>query len=178
MWETVTAPTVAPNVAELTPSGMVADAGTISAGSSDISAMDAPPEGAVSLRMTVQRLLSPETGLDGLHASEVKVIGGIITESVKVRGTLFDELPGLTKANPAGAAEEGAPRPVLLGVGATAVPSAGAAALRVTVQVEVPGVTTVVVLHVNELRVIRAGVARERTVVCDELPRAAVTVAD
>jgi hypothetical protein len=123
--------------------------------------MDAPPEGAVSLRMTVQRLLLPETGLDGPHASEVKVIGGVITESVKVRAT-----------------EEGAPRLVLLGFRATAVPSAGAAALRVTAQVEVPSANTDVGLQVNELRVITAGAVRERTVVCDELPRAAATVAD
>jgi hypothetical protein len=124
----------------------------------------------VSLRRRVQRLLPPETGLDGPHANEVRVIGGAVTESVKVKGTLLDELPSVTEANPAGAVtEEGAVR--------LTAPPAGATPLRVAVQVEVPGPTTDVGLHVNEVRT-TAGTVRERRVVCDELPRAAVTVAD
>jgi hypothetical protein len=72
---------------------MVTDAGTMRAESLDTSAMEAPPEGAVLLRMTVQKLLPPDTGLDGPHASEVTVIGGVVTEAVKARGILCDELP-------------------------------------------------------------------------------------
>jgi hypothetical protein len=157
-------------VAELAPAGMVTDAGTMSAESFVVRVTEAPSEGAVSLRITVHRLLPPETGLDGPHASEVKVIGEVLTESVKVRGTLFDELLIVSEANKAGAVtEEGAVRPVT-------APLAGAAALRVAVQVDVADPTTDVGLHVNEVRT--AAGASERRTVCDELPRAAVTVAD
>jgi hypothetical protein len=150
---------------------MVTDAGTMSAESFVVRVTEAPSEGAVSLKMTVQRLLPPETGLDGPHASEVKVIGGVFAESVKVRGTLFDELLIVSEANKAGTVtDEGAVRPVT-------APLVGAAALRVAVQVEVAGPTTDVGLHVNDVRT-AAGAVRERRAVCEELPRAAVTVAD
>ena len=61
---------------------------------------------------------------------------------------------------------------------ARVVPPAGAGALSVAVQVEVPGSTTDVGLHVNALMVTTGGAVSERTAVWDELPRAAVRVAD
>jgi hypothetical protein len=149
---------------------MVTDAGTMRAESFVVRVTEAPSEGAVSLKMTVQRLLPPETGLDGPHAREVKVIGGVFAESVKVSGTVFDELLIVSEANKAGTVtDEGAVRPV-------AAPLAGAAALRVAVQVDVADPTTGVGVHVNEVRT--AAGARERRAFCEELPRAAVTVAD
>jgi hypothetical protein len=85
----------------------------------------------------------------------------------------------VTEANPACAVtEDGTVRLALLLLRVITDPPAGATALRVAVQVELPGVTTDVGLHVNELRTMTAGAVRERRAVCDELPRVAVTVAD
>jgi hypothetical protein len=75
---------VAVKLAEVEPSGIVSEAGRVSAELLEVSVTEAPPDGAGPFRMTLHVVESPGARLDGLHASEVVSTAGAVTGGVNV----------------------------------------------------------------------------------------------
>lgn len=182
-WPVETEAAVTVNAAEVAPAGTVSDAGAGSAGLLEISATEAPPEGAGPLRMILQAVEPPGAKLDGLHATEFRsstgAAGAAGAGGAKAT-TVFCELPlsaavivalwlVLTVAALAANGAELEPAATVMDDGtvsaeslllnATAAPPVGAAPLSETEQFEVAGVTTEDELQESPLTV--TGVATE-----------------
>ena len=168
----VTEPSVAVKLAEVEPAGTVREAGKASAELLEFSATAEPPDGAGRFRMTVHVVEPPGARLEGLHPTEVVSTAGADTVGVSVtfavRETPFKvavtvalwlvateaaAAAKLIELDPAGTVTRaGTVRLPALLVRITVVPPAGAAALSVTVQFALPGVTMETGLHPSELR--------------------------
>jgi hypothetical protein len=165
---------VAVNPAEVAPAGTVSDAGTGSAKLFELSATEAPPEGAGPLRMTVQVVEPAGARLDGLHATEFGLTGGVAGAGGASVTTALCELPfkvavtvalwlvltlaafavKVADVNPAATViDDGTGSAASLLLKVTAVPPLGAAPLSVTEHVEVDGVTSEEGLHESRLTV-------------------------
>jgi hypothetical protein len=163
---------VAVKLAEVEPAGIVRVMGTVSAELLEFIATEEPPEGAGPFRITVHVAAPPGARLDGLHATEVVSTTGAVMVGVNVTFAVR-EAPlkvavtvalwfvvteaavavKVVEVDPAGTVTNaGTVRLPALLVRVTVVPPAGAAALSVTVQFELPGVTTEAGLHPSELR--------------------------
>lgn len=166
---------MAVKVAEVEPAGTARVAGPVSAELLEVSETRAPPAGAGPFRMTVHVAEPPGARLEGWHATEVSTAaakGGVSVKfavcetplKVAVTVMLWFVLTNAAAAvklaevaPPATVTAPGTVRLVALLLRVTAVPPAGAAALRVTAQFALPGVTMEVGLHPSELR-LTAGV--------------------
>jgi hypothetical protein len=163
---------VAVKLAEVAPAGTVKDAGTVSAELLEFSATEEPPDGAGLFRMTVQVVEPPGGRLDGLHATELVSTTGGAVAGVNVTFVAREPLPNVAvivtlwfvvtdaavtvnvvEVDPAGTVTKaGTVRLPALLPRVTVAPPAGAAALSVTEQFAVPGVTMGLGLHPTEFR--------------------------
>ncbi|MCX6634225.1 MAG: hypothetical protein NT090_03940, partial [Acidobacteria bacterium] len=149
VWE-VTADALAENVAELAPAATVADAGTPKLARLLVRAMAAPPEGAAADRETVHVADAAPVIVVGVHDKALNCGAGgwtvtvVVTLSlpvaVIVTGWLAVTGPAVALkvalVEPAGTVTEaGTVRATLLALKVTANPLAGAALVRLTVQV-------------------------------------------
>jgi len=166
-------PAVAVNVVELEPAGTVTEAGIARDELLEVNPTAAPPEGASPLRIKVQVLDPAGARLDGIQASELGTMAGVaaaggfrvsdacdtalprVAVMVTVAAVLTLEALAVNaiEADPAATATlEGTLRLVELLRMPTVVPPLGAIPLRVTVQLEAPGVVIDEGLHATELR--------------------------
>jgi hypothetical protein len=168
---------VAVKVADVEPAGTIRQAGAVNAELLEVRPTEDPPDGAGRFRITVHVVEPPGATLEGLHATEVASTAGAARGGVNVKFAVRELTPKvavmlapwfvvtkaaaavkLVEVDPAATVTEaGTVRPPVLLLSATVVPPAGAAALSVTVQFALPGVTMEAGLHPSELR-LTAGV--------------------
>ena len=160
-------PAVAVKLAEVAPATTVTVAGTLRAGLLLDSPTLVPPAGAALVRVTVQALVAAEPKVVGVQVTEASATG-----ADKVNETVGEALPRVAVSTavpfalmvPAVAVKlaEVAPATTVTVAGTlragllldspTTVPPVGAAALKLTVQADVPDVASEVGLQLKELR--------------------------
>jgi hypothetical protein len=151
------------NVADAAPAGTVTDAGMLRVEQASDRATAAPPAGAAPDSVTVQVALAPEDRLEGEQLRPERTAAGVDAGAVMVRLAAADEplseavtvTAWFAVTEPAAAVkvavvapaatvtEAGTVSALELSEIATLAPALGAAALRVTVQVELAPAATV-----------------------------------
>ena len=168
-WPVLTLAAVAMKVPVPDPAGTVTDAGTVRLVLLLLSATAAPPVLAAALKVTEQVDVPGVLRVAGVHDRPLTTVDGGFRVRVAVTEapfnvpvtvafwlvlTLAAVAVKITVLDPAGTVTEaGTVRAVLLLLSVTGVPPLGAAALRVTVQFDVPRDVIERGLHVRELSV-------------------------